>query len=54
MSFVDEVNRIKNGVLSKPEYSEPIKSVLERANSYTAEIKFDEKMAEENEVDLEK
>lgn len=41
MSFVDEVNRIKNGVLSKPEYSEPIKSVMDRANSYTAELKIE-------------
>lgn len=54
MSFVDEVNRIKDGVLSKPEYSGPIKSVIDRANAYTSELKLEEQLSKGETDDLEK
>lgn len=54
MSFVDEVNRIKDGVLSKPEYREPINSVINRANAYTSELKLDKQLSRSEEEEQEK
>lgn len=44
MSFVDQVNSIKDGVLKRPEYSIPIKAVFDKAKEYSAEKKLDENL----------
>lgn len=46
MSFIEQVNSIKDGVLKRPEYSTAIKTIFDRANEYTASKKLEEKLNE--------
>ena len=52
MSFVEEVNKIRDGVLSKPEYSVPLKELNERVEEYKAQKVVEEKSNQKEDQEL--
>ena len=44
MSFIEQVNSIKEGVLKRPEYLVAVNEMMETAKEYTAQKEIDESL----------
>lgn len=52
MSFVEQVNSIKEGVLGRQEYNTPIKEIMFKANAYSVTQNLEETLRNPNEEEI--